>query len=137
MSHLKKILLFSILLAGLVYGFVYVVDPYGKVGHDWLSLGKVSSRVFKFQLIEQQSREGESFDLVILDLTVPGGLGGKETLKELLGIDPQVKALVSSGYTNDPVMTNYRKYGFSGVMPKPYTKDQMIRALMKIFGDGQ
>jgi len=75
------------------------------------------------------------FDLVILDLTVPGGIGGAKTIPELLKIDPRVKAVVSSGYSNDTIMANYRDYGFSGVVPKPYTMDQMAGLLNKIFED--
>lgn len=72
------------------------------------------------------------FDLVILDLTVPGGMGGAKTLPELLKINPGVKAVVSSGYSNDPIMANYEDYGFCGVVPKPYTKAQLAEALNKI-----
>ena len=62
----------------------------------------------------------EPFDAVIMDLTIPGGMGGSETIQELLKIDPNVKAIVSSGYSSDPVMANYLEYGFCGVIPKPY-----------------
>lgn len=75
---------------------------------------------------------GRPFDLVIVDLTVPGGMGGEETITELLKIDPHVKAAVSSGYSNDPIMANYRDYGFSGVVPKPYTKEQLAELLNHI-----
>lgn len=74
------------------------------------------------------------FDLVILDLTVPGGMGGAKTIPELLKIDPNVKAVVSSGYSNDPIMANYENYGFCGVVPKPYAKEQLGEVLNKIFG---
>jgi len=74
----------------------------------------------------------DSFDLVILDLTIPGGMGGIETIMELLKIDPNVKAVVSSGYSNDPIMANYKKYGFCGVVPKPYTKNQLAEVLNNI-----
>ena len=57
---------------------------------------------------------------MILDLTVPGGLGGKETMEQLLEIDPGVKAIVSSGYSEDPIMAESRRYGFSGIIAKPY-----------------
>lgn len=73
------------------------------------------------------------FNLVILDLTIPGGMGGAQVIPELLKIDPYVKVVVSSGYSNDPVMANYEKYGFCGVIPKPYTKDQMADLLNIIF----
>jgi len=76
---------------------------------------------------------GKTFDLVILDLTVPGGMGGAKTIQELLIISPNVKAVVSSGYSNDPIMANYEDYGFCGVVPKPYTKNQLSEVLNKIF----
>lgn len=55
-----------------------------------------------------------------MDLTVPGGMGGKETIKKLLEIDPEVSAIVSSGHANDPIMVNYLKYGFKGVLVTPH-----------------
>jgi len=74
------------------------------------------------------------FDLVILDLTVPGKMGGAKTISELLKIDPNVKAIVSSGYSNDPIMANYLNYGFCGVVPKPYTKNQLAEVLIQTLG---
>lgn len=67
------------------------------------------------------------FDLVIMDLTVPGGLGGKDTIKELLKKDPAVKAIVCSGYSNDPVMNNYSDYGFRGAIKKPFPSKELSR----------
>ncbi|MDM8518123.1 PAS domain S-box protein, partial [Desulfobacterales bacterium HSG16] len=80
-------------------------------------------------------QSGNPFDLVILDLTVPGGMGGAKTIPELLKIDPEVKAIVSSGYSNNPIMSNYEDYGFCGVVPKPYTKSQLSEVLNKIFDE--
>jgi PAS domain S-box-containing protein len=65
------------------------------------------------------------FDAVILDLTVKGGMGGKEAIQELVKIDPQVVAVVSSGYCNDPGITDFSQYGFSGVVTKPYTMSEL------------
>ena len=72
------------------------------------------------------------FDAVIMDLTVPGGMGGKETMKKLLEIDNEVKGIVSSGYCNDPILSNYREYGFSGVVEKPYNVEEQINTVQKI-----
>ena len=72
---------------------------------------------------------GQSFSLVLLDLTVPGGMGGKEALAELLKIDPNVRAIVSSGYSNDPVMAHYREHGFQARVPKPYEFEQLAAAI--------
>jgi len=84
------------------------------------------------ELYKKSMNFGQPFDLVILDLTVKGGMGGKDVIKALLKIDPQVKAIVSSGYSNDPVMTDFRAYGFTGALPKPNTKKELIEALKKI-----
>jgi PAS domain S-box-containing protein len=68
----------------------------------------------------QKLEAGERFDVVILDLTLPGGMGGKEALKKLIEIDPTVNAIVSSGYANDATMSRYQDFGFRGVIAKPY-----------------
>ena len=81
------------------------------------------------ELYKKSMDSGQPFDLVILDLTVKGGMGGKEAIKFLQEINPQVKAIVSSGYSNDPVMTNFRAYGFTGALPKPNTKKELIDVL--------
>ena len=73
--------------------------------------------------------DNNPFGAVILDLTVPGGLGGRETMEKLHKMDPSVKAIVSSGYANDPIMANYQQYGFAGVVPKPYKIEDVSKAL--------
>lgn len=77
-------------------------------------------------------KSGRSFDLLIMDLSVPGGLGGKEAVSRLLEIYPDVKAIVSSGYSNDPVMSEYRKYGFMGVITKPYKIDELSKTIQEV-----
>jgi len=79
---------------------------------------------------------GVPFDAVIMDLTVPGSMGGNEALEKLLAIDPQARVLVSSGYLNDPVMTDYKKYGFSGVVPKPYRIHDLGETLHAVIHEG-
>src|SRR5712691_4439686 len=75
---------------------------------------------------------GQPFATVILDYTMPGGMGGLETLSRLRAIDPQVKALISSGYANNPVMADWAYYGFSGVVAKPYTMAQLQEVMHNV-----
>ncbi|MDB6022321.1 MAG: multi-sensor hybrid histidine kinase [Pedosphaera sp.] len=79
-------------------------------------------------------RADKPFAAVIMDLTIPEGMGGKEAIRRLKELDPQVKAIVSSGYSYDPVMANFREYGFSGVIPKPYVMDDLGRVLGEVIG---
>lgn len=71
-------------------------------------------------IYREKFEAGERFDAVILDLTLPGGMGGKEALKKLIEIDPMVNAIVSSGYATDATMSRYQDFGFRGVIAKPY-----------------
>ena len=76
--------------------------------------------------------KGTPFDVVIMDLTIPGGMGGKETISLLQKKHPQVKAIVSSGYSNDPVMSQYRDYGFSDVITKPFKIEELCEVLSRV-----
>ena len=72
------------------------------------------------------------FDVVILDLTVPGGMGGRETLKKMRETDPSVVAIVSSGYAGDTAMSEYRSFGFTDIIAKPYTLNEFREAMIRV-----
>ncbi len=74
----------------------------------------------------------EPYDAVIMDLTIPGGMGGQETIGHLLDLDPAVRAVVMSGYSNDPVLANYRDYGFQARIGKPFAADDLARVLSEV-----
>ncbi len=78
---------------------------------------------------------GEPFDGVIIDLTIRGGMGGQETMSRLLEIDPDVKALVSSGYSNNPVLANFQDYGFKGIIKKPFNIRELGECMLNIKSD--
>jgi len=86
-------------------------------------------------LYEKALASREPFDAVILDLTVKGGMGGKEAIGKLKEMDPDIKAIVSSGYSDDPVMTNWRKFNFGGAIFKPYRKEDLKMALRRLLAN--
>ena len=97
-------------------------------GVDMSSNGKEA-----VQLYQQAVEKGEGYDAVVLDLTVRGGMGGKETLDLLRKINPGVKSIISSGHSSNPVMMDFRKHGFDGALPKPYLRkelDEVIRDVL-------
>ena len=83
-------------------------------------------------MYQQALNDGMRYDVLILDLTIPGGLGGKETIEQLLEIDPGVNAIVSSGYSNDPVMSSYQDYGFKGIVKKPYRVSELATIIQQV-----
>jgi CheY-like chemotaxis protein len=72
------------------------------------------------------------FDIVILDLTIRGGIGGREALAALRQLDPAVVAVASSGYSNDPVMANFQEHGFKAVLPKPFGLEELKGLLAQV-----
>ena len=80
----------------------------------------------------QALEAGEPFAAVIMDLTIPGGIGGKEAIQDLLAIDAHVRAIVSSGYAGDPVMANFADYGFKGIAAKPYTVNELRDVVARV-----
>ncbi len=81
---------------------------------------------------EKQMSSGKPFDVVIMDLTIPGGIGGEEAIKHLMEIDPEIKAIVSSGYSNNPVISNFSDYGFSGRLKKPFKVATLKREINSV-----
>lgn len=84
------------------------------------------------ELYKTAMESGRPYDFVIMDLTVPGGMGGKETITILRELDPSVRAIVSSGYSIDPVMADYRSFGFCGVVAKPYAVEDLKEVIQSI-----
>ncbi len=80
----------------------------------------------------QAREEGRAFDAVIMDLTVPGGMGGRDAVRELLAADPGARAIVSSGYSTDPVMADFRAFGFRGYVKKPFKVQELSEALSHV-----
>jgi CheY-like chemotaxis protein len=71
-------------------------------------------------------------DIIIMDLTIPGGMGGREAVQKILKEDPDAKVIVSSGYSTDPVMAEYRKYGFSAALSKPVVIDELEKVILSV-----
>ncbi len=89
------------------------------------------------QRFQEAKARGLPFDLVVLDLTVPGGIGGREAILHLQKIDPQVQAIVSSGYSSDPVISDYKLHGFTAFVPKPYSVDELEACLRRALNNRQ
>ncbi len=89
------------------------------------------------EIYKETYENGQPFDVVIMDLTIPGGMGGYEALTYLLMVNPEIKAIVSSGYANDPIVADYLEYGFAGVATKPYKFDELSEILNKIIQDNK
>lgn len=86
------------------------------------------------RLYDEAMKAGKPFDAVIMDLTLPGGMGGQEAVKRLIALNPAVKAIVSSGYAMDPVMSNHREYGFCAMLAKPYEIADLARVVNEVVG---
>ena len=83
-------------------------------------------------LYRDASAAGAPFDAVIMDLTVPGGMGGKDAVRKLLATDPWARVIVASGYSNDPVLAEFRSHGFQGMIAKPFTLEVFSSTLTEV-----
>ncbi|MBA4136510.1 MAG: hypothetical protein C0518_04250 [Opitutus sp.] len=100
-----------------------------RLGADFVGVpdGGAALRVY-----DEARKSGMPFDVVVMDLTVPGGMGGREAIEKLRMLDPKVRAIVSSGYSRDPVLGSFRQHGFCAILPKPYGLDQLRRVLTEV-----
>ncbi len=89
------------------------------------------------ELYSNAMKTNNSFDAVILDLVVPGGQGGVETLEKLIAMDPGCRAIIASGYSNDLVMSSFMQYGFKGVISKPYRIKELDELIQKVIMNGK
>ncbi|TLN26012.1 response regulator, partial [bacterium] len=105
------------------------------LGHLGYTASQAKNGEEAIEMYTAAMRRGKPFDAVILDLTIRGGMGGKEAVREIRKIDPGVKAIVSSGYSQDPVMASFAEHGFSAVVAKPY-RGEMLASTLKSLLNG-
>jgi len=99
------------------------------MGHD-VVLAEDGTEAVK--LYKEHSNTGNPIDIVIMDLTIPGGMGGKDAINEILAFDPDAKAIVSSGYSNDQIMANSQDYGFYAAIVKPYQLKELTKVINRV-----
>jgi CheY-like chemotaxis protein len=97
-----------------------------RLGHE-VELSEHGEEALK--LYRNGTETSKRFDLVIMDLTIPGGMGGKDAVQEILKLDPEAKVIVSSGYSNDPIMAKFEDYGFCTAIVKPYRLQDLSRVI--------
>lgn len=105
----------------------------GQMGHTVTVAVEGQEAIDKYRVAFER---GVAFDLVISDLTIPGGMGGQAMAKEILKINPEAKIIVSSGYATDPVMADHEAYGFKGIVVKPYRLVELQREVQRVLYTG-
>ncbi len=100
-----------------------------QMGHEVLL---VKDGAAALKLYREHSDSGEPIEIVIMDLTIPGGMGGKDAVKEMLAFDPSAKVIVSSGYSNDPIMADCQEYGFVAAVVKPYQLQEITKVINQV-----
>ncbi len=99
------------------------------IGYDSVIAGNGCEAI---NLYKKGMESGRPFDAIILDLIIPGGMGGKEAMEKLLELDKSVKVILTSGYLDDPILSNFREHGFAGVVTKPYAIEELDRILYDV-----
>ena len=100
-----------------------------ELGHE-VELSENGKEAIKLYM--EAINTNNKFDIVIMDLTIPGGMDGKEAVQEILNLDPDAKVIVSSGYSNDPVMANFKDYGFCSAIVKPYQLQELSKVINQL-----
>jgi len=106
------------------------------LGHMGYDVAFARDGAEAIEMYSEATTSKKPFDVVIMDLTIPGGMGGAEAVQKLREMDPGVKAIVSSGYSNDPIIKDFKKYNFSGVIAKPFDIDELVRVIESVLADG-
>ncbi len=114
----------------------YVRETAGEIlNHAGYQVGVACDGSEALDIYARAKESGEPYDAVILDLTIPGGMGGKEAVQRLLTIAPEAKAIVSSGYAHGQIMACYREHGFKGMITKPYQAEELCRVVQEVIGE--
>ena len=104
----------------------------GLLQHLGYTVDSASDGKEALDLYKKGLESGEKYAAVIMDLTIPGGMGGKETVLELKKLDPKAKTIVSSGYATDPILASFKEYGFDAMLPKPYEVEELAETLHRV-----
>jgi CheY-like chemotaxis protein len=106
-----------------------LAEMLSRLGYE---VASASDGAAALDLYRRAQHAGTPFTAIVMDLVILKGMGGKETMAKLRELDPEVKAIVSSGYSNDPIMTNFQQYGFCGRLPKPYQLSDLSTVLHQV-----
>jgi CheY-like chemotaxis protein len=100
-----------------------------RIGHEAIVVSDGTEAVETYR---ERRAAGNPVDLIIMDLTIPGGRGGKETVRDILDMDPEARVIVSSGYSTDPIMANCEEYGFRAAVAKPYSMQELKDVIRRV-----
>lgn len=103
----------------------------GALGYEQVEVEVAPHGEEVLKMYTQAQDQSQPFDLLLLDLTIKGGMGGEETMRRLLAINPKVRVIVCSGYADAPILANYADYGFCGVLSKPFSMSDLNTAVSK------